>query len=100
MEKRIGIIAILVKDKASIPKLNAIISSHSDIVLGRQGMPLRDRDISIISLIVDGTTDEIGSVTGKIGRLPAIQSDSLQRRTGSFSGVEKRHCAQRSDFKS
>ena len=77
MEKRIGTIAILVKDKTSVPKLNAIISSHSDIVLGRQGIPLRDRDINVISLIVDGTTDEIGSVTGKIGRLPGVQVKSV-----------------------
>ena len=77
MEKRIGIIAILVKDRASITKLNAIISSHSGIVLGRQGMPLRDRGLNVISLIVEGTTDEIGSATGKIGRLPGVHVKSV-----------------------
>ncbi|MDR1727672.1 MAG: iron-only hydrogenase system regulator [Acidobacteriota bacterium] len=77
MEKRIGVIAILVQDKASIPKLNAIISSHCDIVLGRQGMPLRDRRVNVISLIVEGTTDQIGAATGKIGRLPGVQVKSV-----------------------
>ena len=77
MEKRIGIIAILVKDKTSISKLNAIISSHSDIMLGRQGMPLRDRGINVISLIVEGTTDQIGAAAGKIGRLPGVQVKSV-----------------------
>lgn len=77
MEKRIGVIAILVKDKASIPKLNTIISSHCDIVLGRQGMPLRDRGVNIISLIVEGTTDQIGSAAGKIGRLQGVQVKSV-----------------------
>jgi putative iron-only hydrogenase system regulator len=77
MEKRIGVIAILVADKLSIPQLNAIISAHSDIVLGRQGMPLRDRGLNVISLIVEGTTDQIGSATGKIGKLKGIQVKSV-----------------------
>ena len=77
MEKRIGIIAILVKDKTSIAKLNTIISSYSDIMLGRQGMPLRDRGVNVISLIVEGTTDQIGAAAGKIGRLPGVQVKSV-----------------------
>jgi putative iron-only hydrogenase system regulator len=77
MEKRIGVIAILITDKSSIPQLNTIISDHSDIVLGRQGMPLRDRGVNVISLIVEGTTDQIGSATGKLGRLKGIQVKSV-----------------------
>ena len=77
MEKRIGVIAILVTDKSSVQQLNNVISLHGDIILGRQGMPLRDRGVSVISLIVEGTTDQIGSVTGKIGRLTGIQVKSV-----------------------
>jgi putative iron-only hydrogenase system regulator len=77
MEKRIGVIAILVTDKSSVQQLNNVISLHGDIILGRQGMPLRDRGVSVISLIVEGTTDQIGSVTGKIGRLAGIQVKSV-----------------------
>ena len=77
MEKRIGVIAILVTDKSSVQQLNNVISLHGDIILGRQGMPLRDRGVSVISLIVEGTTDQIGSVTGKIGRLAGIHVKSV-----------------------
>ena len=77
MEKRIGVIAILVTDKSNIQQLNTVISLHGDIILGRQGMPLRDKGVSIISLIVEGTTDQIGAITGKIGRLAGIQVKSV-----------------------
>jgi putative iron-only hydrogenase system regulator len=77
MEKRIGIIAILITDRTSIPQLNNVIMLHSDIVLGRQGMPLRDKGVSVISLIVEGSTDQIGAVTGKLGKLKGVQVKSV-----------------------
>lgn len=77
MEKRIGVIAVLVIDNSVVGRLNEVISSHGDIILGRQGMPLRDKGINIISLIVEGTTDQIGALTGKIGRLPRAHVKSV-----------------------
>ena len=77
MEKRIGIIAVLVGDNSVATELNVLISTYGNIILGRQGMPLRDKGINIISLIVEGTTDQIGALTGKIGRLPSVQVKSV-----------------------
>jgi putative iron-only hydrogenase system regulator len=77
MEKRIGAIIILVESKESVDELNAILSSHSDAILGRQGLPLREKSISVINLIVEGTTDQISSLTGKIGRLNGVQVKSV-----------------------
>ncbi len=77
MEKRIGVIAILVNDRKHIQQLNTILSGHSDIIVGRMGIPMRDRGISVISLIIEGDTDQIGSLTGKIGKLEGIQVKSI-----------------------
>lgn len=77
MERRLGVVAILVKSKKNISTLNSIFSSHSEIILGRMGVPLRERGIQVISLIVEGTTDEISSMTGKIGKLEGIQVKSV-----------------------
>ena len=77
MEKRIGVVAILIKDRTFIPKLNSILSNHADIILGRLGLPLRDRSIQVISLIVEGSNDDIGALTGKLGRLPGISVKSM-----------------------
>lgn len=77
MEKRIGAIIILVKDKDNIQKLNSILSGHSSIIIGRQGIPIRDRGVSVISLVVEGTNDEISTLSGQIGRLEGVTSKSV-----------------------
>ncbi len=77
MEKRIGAVLIIIDSNAKIDTLNRIISEHSEIILGRQGIPLRDRQINVISLVLEGTTDELGSLTGKIGKIPGIRLKSV-----------------------
>ena len=72
MEKRLGSTLILIQEKESINKLNNILTGYSEIILGRQGLPLKDRGISIISILFDGTHDEISSLTGQIGRLKGV----------------------------
>lgn len=77
MEKRIGSILILVQSKENIEQLNAILNRHGSLILGRQGLQLTERKISVISLIIEGTTDEIGSLNGQLGRLEGIQVKSV-----------------------
>ena len=77
MEKRIGSIIILIEDLTQVQKLNKIFSEHGSIILGRQGLPLHNRGISLISLVVEGTTDDIGALTGKIGRLKDVKVKSV-----------------------
>ncbi|MDX9695579.1 MAG: hypothetical protein RBT49_07285 [Bacteroidales bacterium] len=76
MEKRIGTALILIENKESVHNLNDIISKHSEIIIGRQGLP-RSNGQSIISLVLEGTTDEIGSLTGQLGRLKGLQVKSV-----------------------
>lgn len=54
-------------------KINRILGEHSDIVVGRMGIPYREKNLSVISLIVDGSTDEIGAMTGKLGGIKGVQ---------------------------
>ena len=77
MEKRIGVIAILVTNTDSVAAMNEILHQYGAMVLGRMGLPLRERGIHVISLIIDGTTDEVGALTGKIGRLPGVTVKSV-----------------------
>ena len=49
-----------------------ILSDYAAIIIGRMGLPYREKDISVISLIVDGTTDALGALTGKLGNLPHV----------------------------
>ncbi|HRR17283.1 MAG TPA: hypothetical protein P5320_11215 [Bacteroidales bacterium] len=76
MEKRIGTAIILVENRESVQRLNEILSNHSDIIIGRQGLN-RSTGQSIISLVLEGTTDRISSLTGHLGRLKGIQVKSV-----------------------
>ncbi len=77
MEKRIGAALILVEDKNQVNAINTILSRHSHLIIGRQGIPLRDKDLNIISLILEGSTDETGALSGQLGRLEGVQVKTL-----------------------
>ena len=77
MEKRIGAAVILIEDKNHIDAMNTILSMHSTIIAARQGVPLRDKGVSVITLILEGTSDEINSLTGRLGRLEGVQVKSI-----------------------
>ncbi|WP_026368987.1 MULTISPECIES: TM1266 family iron-only hydrogenase system putative regulator [Aminiphilus] len=81
MEKRLAVIVILVTKKDNIRQLNLILSDYAHLILGRMGLPMRERSLSIISLIVEGTTDELGALAGKIGRLGGISVKSVLTKT-------------------
>ncbi|WP_338091202.1 TM1266 family iron-only hydrogenase system putative regulator [Pelotomaculum isophthalicicum] len=77
LEERIGVIGIVVEDRENAArKINGILSEFSEIIVGRMGVPYRERNLSVISLIIDGTTDEIGAMTGKLGGIKGVQVKS------------------------
>ena len=80
MEKRIGTITILLRDREAAPSVNQIISDHAGIVLCRQGLPFRDKSVAVISLIVEGTVNEINALTGQLGRLPNVECKAVVTR--------------------
>ena len=77
MEKKIGSALIIVENNNSVSALNEILSRHGDLILGRQGIPLKSKGIKVISIVYEGSTDQIGSLTGQIGKLKGIRVKSL-----------------------
>jgi putative iron-only hydrogenase system regulator len=55
------------------------------MIIGRMGLPYRERNVSVISLIVDGTTDELGALTGKLGNLPKVTVKSALAKASNPS---------------
>lgn len=72
MDNRIGVVAIIVENGDNVQRVNSILSSYSDLVVGRMGVPYKEKKVKVISIIVDGTTDSIGAMTGKLGRLEGV----------------------------
>lgn len=80
MEKRIGTVTILIYDRGYAADINAVISAHQQIVLCRQGLPFHDRDVAVISLIVEGSSDQINALTGAAGRIPGVECRAVMAK--------------------
>ena len=72
METRIALIGIIVEDTNATEKLNLILHEYWQYIIGRMGIPYREKNISIISIAIDAPQDEISALSGKIGKLPGI----------------------------
>ncbi|MBT8764113.1 iron-only hydrogenase system regulator [Desulfohalobiaceae bacterium Ax17] len=78
MNKRMGVIAIIVKDrKSSSSKVNEILTEYGEMIIGRMGVPYREKKVNVISLIVEANTDQIGALTGKLGMIPQVEVKSI-----------------------
>lgn len=77
MEKRIGTITIVIGDKTAVQNVNEILSQYSDGILSRQGLPLRDKGLNIINIVIEAPLDEINALTGKLGRLNGVEVKAI-----------------------
>jgi len=80
MDKRIGAIIILVRERDKVQLMNEILTRHSHMIIGRQGIPIRDRGINVISLVIEGTVDEINTLTGQLGRIEDITAKAVMAK--------------------
>ncbi|MBO4739776.1 MAG: hypothetical protein J5606_09505 [Bacteroidales bacterium] len=81
MEKQIGSINIVITDKESAEQVNQLLSANADMIYSRNGMPLREEQLFIISLIVKSTADNINAFTGKLGRIKGVKVRSILIKT-------------------
>jgi len=76
-DKRLGFVGIIIEDRQLCsPKVNAVLSDHSEIILARTGIPHAKGNTSIITLVVDTTTDKLGTMTGRLGAIPGVHVKS------------------------
>lgn len=81
MQTRVAVMSIIVENPDSVEALNALLHTFSDYVIGRMGIPYRDKKISIISVAVDAPQNEISALSGKIGKLSGVSIKT------AYSGV-------------
>lgn len=73
LDKRIGVVGIVLDNRQeAADKVNAILSQYGDIIIGRMGIPKVDKGAAVIALIVEGSTDQIGALTGKLGQIKSV----------------------------
>ena len=79
---RIAVIGIVVEEERSVEALNDILHTYRRYIIGRMGIPYRQKDISIISIAVDAPQDVISALSGRVGKLPGVSSKTAYAAHG------------------
>lgn len=72
MQTRVAVMAIIVEEMSSVEELNAVLHEFGDHIIGRMGIPYKQKGINIVSIAVDAAQDTISALAGKIGNIPGI----------------------------
>lgn len=72
METRVAVMGIIVEDTDSVEKLNALLHEFGSYIIGRMGIPYRERKINIVSVAIDAPQNVIAALSGKIGNLNGV----------------------------
>lgn len=75
--KRLGFVGIIIEDREKTSgAVNNILSNFSELILARTGLPNAKENTSVITLVIDATTDELGVLTGQLGNIPGVSVKS------------------------
>lgn len=74
METRVAVISIIIEEPASVQPMNEILHQYADYIIGRMGIPYRQKGISIISIAVDAPMNVINTLSGRIGKLSGVSA--------------------------
>lgn len=77
METRVALIGIIVEDMEAVEKLNGILHEYGQYIIGRMGLPFREKNISIISVVVNAEADLISSIAGKLGMVKGVNVKTI-----------------------
>ncbi|MBR5870984.1 MAG: iron-only hydrogenase system regulator [Clostridia bacterium] len=72
METRVAVMSIIVENPASVEPLNGLLHEYGEYIIGRMGIPYRQRKISIISVAIDAPQNTIAALSGRIGKLGGV----------------------------
>ncbi len=72
MEKRIAVVSIIVYDNEASTPLNALLHDYAEYMIGRMGVPYKEKGVSVISVVMDAPQDITGALSGKIGMLKNV----------------------------
>lgn len=77
MEKTIAVVAIMVSDKDAVERINSLLHTFGEYIIGRIGVPYREKNVSVISVIIDAPQSVINSLSGKLGMINGVSSKVL-----------------------
>ncbi len=78
MEEKIAIIGLFIRDNSSVSKVNDILHKYANNIIGRMGIPYREENMNIISIIIKASGDEISALSGTLGRIDGVTVKTMQ----------------------
>ena len=76
-EKRLAVLSVIVRDRTVTERLNACLSESGEYIVGRMGIPYREKGVSVLSIVLDAPASALNALTGKIGMLPGVSAKAL-----------------------
>ncbi|MDE6104328.1 MAG: iron-only hydrogenase system regulator [Clostridia bacterium] len=76
-ENRLAVISIIVEDRERSAEINALLSTYGGYIIGRMGIPYKEKGVSVICVIIDAPQEAINTLTGKIGMLSGVTAKTL-----------------------
>ncbi|MDE6036337.1 MAG: iron-only hydrogenase system regulator [Ruminococcus sp.] len=77
MDKRIAVTAVIIEDFSAVQEVNDVLHKYGDIIIGRMGIPYRERGIYVISVTLDAVPDVISSLTGRLGQIKGVSAKAV-----------------------
>lgn len=74
MDTRVAVISIIVSEAEAVEELNKLLHSYSQYIIGRMGIPYREKQVNIICVAVDAPQNAISALSGRLGRLNGVTS--------------------------
>ena len=88
METRVALVAIIVRENASVSALNELLHQYGGYIIGRMGVPYREKGVNVISVAMDAPGDAISALSGKLGRLEGVTAKTVYAPAGSIGKEE------------
>ena len=79
-DSRIAVIGIIIEDREKAEQVNSLLHQYGEYIIGRMGIPYREKQVNIISVVLDAPADVISALAGKLGRLPGVSSEAIYSR--------------------
>ena len=77
VENRIAVISIIVSDRRNTDKLNELLSEYGEFILGRMGIPYKEKGVFVLSVVLDAPIETTNALTGKLGRVQGVTVKAL-----------------------
>ncbi len=77
METKIAVVAIIVSDKNAVSRINELLHNFGEYIIGRLGLPYKEKNVNVISVVMDAPQEIINSMSGKLGMIDGVSSKVL-----------------------